>query len=122
MTILAIDDSSENLIVIKTVLEDTYELCLAKSGKSALKALERSKVDLILLDIQMPEMSGFELIAELEKQEAYKHIPVIFLTGTIREDIVSQIRKTSAKDFIEKPVDAKILKEKVAFFSKHVHQ
>ncbi|MDR0784323.1 MAG: response regulator [Treponema sp.] len=122
MTILAVDDSTENLIVIKAVLGDAYELCLVKSGKSALKALERSKIDLILMDIQMPEMSGFELMEELEKQDAYKHIPVIFLTGTIKEDIVSQIKKTSAKGFIEKPVDAKILKEKIAFFSKHIRQ
>ncbi|MDR1466525.1 MAG: response regulator [Treponema sp.] len=117
MTILAVDDSTESLIAIKAILGDVYDLCVAKSAKSALKAMERSNIDLILMDVQMPETSGFELIAELEKWDAYKNIPVIFLTGTITDDIVSEIDKTSAKGFIEKPIDSRLLKEKIAFFS-----
>ncbi|MDR0645185.1 MAG: response regulator [Treponema sp.] len=117
MTILAIDDSAESLIAIKAILGDAYDLCAVKSGRSALQALERSKVDLMLMDIQMPEMSGFELAAELEQQDAYRNIPIIFLTGTVTEEIVSKIKKTSAKGFIEKPINSKTLKEKIALFS-----
>jgi response regulator RpfG family c-di-GMP phosphodiesterase len=117
MTILVVDDSTESLIAINAILGDTYDLRITKSARSALKALERSNIDLILMDVHMPETSGFELISELEGRDAYRDIPVIFLTGTITDDIISKIEKTSAKDFITKPIDSKILKEKIAFFN-----
>jgi len=67
--ILVVDDSAANLKFVESVLKDIYKLILVKSGEQALKYLERNTVDLVLLDILMPEMDGFEVFAKIKETE-----------------------------------------------------
>ena len=80
-TVLVVDDVSENLSFISEVIGDEYRVLAAKSGSVALAILERNEVDIILLDVVMPDMDGYEVITELKGNPKSKDIPVIFLTA-----------------------------------------
>ncbi|MBF0246278.1 MAG: response regulator, partial [Planctomycetes bacterium] len=84
-TILAVDDAPENLDVIKGILVPKYRVRMATRAQVALKLAEEQQPNLILLDITMPEMDGFECCRRLKQLEATKDIPVIFLTGRTSE-------------------------------------
>jgi DNA-binding response OmpR family regulator len=102
--ILVVDDNHENLKVVSNFLkEQKYRIALATSGESALKILEINKIDLILLDIMMPGMDGFEVCRILKENPKISEIPVIFLTARSEtEDIVKGFQLGGA-DYITKP-------------------
>lgn len=102
-SILVVDDSTVNLRLIARVLQDKYKLVLVQSGAEALAYLENDRPDLVLLDLLMPEMDGFETYEEIKKREECRGIPVIFLTADT--DIENEIRglEMGAVDFIRKP-------------------
>lgn len=105
--ILIIDDQPNNLKVISSVLGKDYKLSLANSGFKALEILDNIKPDLILLDVMMPEMNGFEFINKIKENPDLKDIPVIFLTAkTDIEDIVKGF-DMGAVDYISKPFNVK---------------
>ncbi len=79
--ILIVDDVTINLRYIAEILKDNYSLSMAKSGEQALKILNKTAVDLILLDVKMPVMDGFDVLRELSADKKYKDIPVILLTA-----------------------------------------
>jgi len=101
--ILVIDDMLTNLKIVESFLKPYYKVSLVKSGEQALRFLEKSKPDLILLDIQMPDMDGFETIKKVKENPDNREIPVLFLTS--QEDIDSRIKgfQLGATDFILKP-------------------
>jgi CheY-like chemotaxis protein len=105
-TILVIDDVAANLTTMKAILHSEYEVCLAKSTDAAFMALERTDVDLILLDIAMPGYSGFEFLEMLKAKPAYSRIPVIFVTGASPESFGQRAEQAGAVGFIQKPVNA----------------
>ena len=80
--ILAIDDSPEIISVIRSAVSTDYTLLAATSGAKALEIARSQAVDMILLDVMMPEMDGFEVLAALKQDAALQDIPVIFVTGT----------------------------------------
>src|SRR6476469_503290 len=82
-TILVVDDTADNLTLITGLLKDKYKLKVANSGAKALSIARSSPPDLILLDIMMPEMSGYEVCTALKSDDATSEIPVIFLTAQI---------------------------------------
>ncbi len=105
LTILVVDDNSENLGVANAFLKDEgYNVAVASNGIVALKRIERVKPDLVLLDINMPEMDGFEVCEILKKNVDTCEIPVLFMTAS--DDIASITRgfKVGAVDYIIKPV------------------
>lgn len=103
-TILVVDDNKENLRVVSNYLDEKgYHLALALSGKDAFEILERNRVDLILLDVMMPEMDGFEVCKKLKANQAYKNIPVIFLTAKNEIDDIVEGFKAGGVDYITKP-------------------
>lgn len=112
-TILAIDDTLANIDVVKGVLAQDYLVQVALSGKAALKIIERQKPDLILLDIMMPEMDGYQVCAILKSQESTKHIPIIFLTAKSQIDDETKGLSLGAVDYITKPISPPILKNRV---------
>ena len=79
--ILAVDDTETNIDILVELLGDKYEVMVALDGESALEITEEEKIDLILLDIMMPEMDGFEVCNRLKSNEKTKNIPIIFLTA-----------------------------------------
>ena len=112
-TVLAVDDTLANIDVVKGVLAEDYLVQAALSGKMALKIIEKQKPDLILLDIMMPEMDGYEVCEILKSQELTKDIPVIFLTAKVQESDEAKGLSLGAVDYITKPISPPILKERV---------
>ena len=114
--ILAIDDNGGTLRMIKKMLEDDYRVILASSGKRALESFRKTKPDLILLDVMMPEMDGFETFGEIrriEDAEGLTNTPVIFLTGENDTEVEQKGLKLGAADFIRKPLNEEILKKRI---------
>jgi putative two-component system response regulator len=118
-SILVIDDMSESLRIIKSILEDEYNVRLAKSGELAKSILNSVFINLILLDIEMPGMSGFEYVDWLKSNPVTRHIPVLFISSHAQPEIVVKALQHDVEGYIKKPVDPKLLKEKIhAVFSK----
>jgi putative two-component system response regulator len=114
--ILAVDDMPMNLTAIRTILHNDFDIRLAKSAKTALAMLNTVKADLILLDIEMPEMSGFEFLEYLRttaEYPEYRRIPVIFVTSHATEDFIARAASSGAEDYVVKPIVPAVLLEKV---------
>ena len=112
--ILIVDDTPANIELLLGALEDDYELSFATSGRQALALLKTTELpDLILLDVMMPEMDGYEVNAILKQDPQTRHIPVIFITA--KTDIMSETRALSdgAVDFIHKPINTDVLRARV---------
>ena len=105
--ILAVDDKPKNLQFLGKLLSDSgYEVGMAQNGQQAINFVNKSEPDLILLDIMMPEMDGYEVCEKLKKDFSAKHIPVIFLTAkTDPEDIVKGF-DTGGVDYVTKPFNS----------------
>jgi len=116
--ILIVDDQPENLIALDALLASMdQEVIRAGSGREALKLLLNHEVALILLDIQMPDMDGYETAALIRQREILKHTPIIFLTAMYTEDLhESEAYALGAVDFITKPFRPQVLLSKVNFF------
>ena len=116
--ILLVDDVNENLHVLMSVLRDDYAITAATSGDKALDlARQQPHPDLILLDIRMPGMDGFETAANIKRLDQTKDVPIIFLTGT-DSDAGYAFRgyATGAADYLTKPFDPWVLRAKVTVF------
>jgi two-component system sensor histidine kinase/response regulator len=115
---LIVDDLEENLLALSALLEgDDVELLSARSGAEALELLLIHDVALAFLDVQMPEMDGFELAELLRGSERTRHIPLIFVTAGAREpQRMFKGYDTGAVDFIYKPIEPRILKNKADVF------
>lgn len=111
--ILVVDDSTTNLKFVESVLKDKYKLILVKSGEQALKYLVKNPVDLVLLDLIMPEMDGFETFEKIKELEFNREVPVVFLTADM--DVDSEIKglDMGAFDFIRKPFVPKVMLNRI---------
>jgi signal transduction histidine kinase len=119
INILLVDDEPKNLTVLETILEDPeYRMIRAVSADEALLALVAEEFALIILDIQMPGMSGFELADLIKKRKKTASVPIIFLTAYYSEDQhMLEGYETGAVDYLHKPVAPQILRSKVAVFA-----
>jgi len=111
-TILIIDDTVENLDILGSLLEK-YDIIDAISGKDALEILEEEKIDLILLDIMMPEMDGYEVCTKIRENTHTKNIPIIFITAKTDEDSIEKAYDVGGIDYVSKPFKPKELLAKV---------
>ena len=104
--VLVIDDSCLELRATSNILSAMYDVKIASGGREGIKIAQETEVDLILLDLNMPEMSGFEVLCELKDAEKTAEIPVIIITSS--ESISDEVRGLAlgASDFIRKPIDA----------------
>lgn len=116
--LLLVDDTEENLVALDALLRrEGVELLQARSGAEALEMLLVHDVSLALLDVQMPEMDGFELAELMRGAERTKHVPIIFVTAGVRDpNRVFKGYETGAVDFLFKPIDPHILRSKVDVF------
>nr|CRH05719.1 Putative response regulator receiver protein [Candidatus Magnetococcus massalia] len=112
-TILAVDDAPANIDIVKGVLSQDYLVQAAINGEMALKIAQKKQPDLILLDIQMPEMDGFEVCRRLKSDPTTAAIPVLFVTG--QSDVMNEAKglMLGAVDFILKPIEPKLLLSRV---------
>lgn len=112
--LLVVDDHPENLIVLKAVFKKQgYIIETADDGPSALKALEKSSFDLILLDIMMPGMDGFEVCSRIKDDPTVKNTPVIFITAKTDFESVVKGYELGAVDYVTKPFNPAILRARV---------
>ncbi len=112
--ILAIDDVPDILNTVRSVLKDKYIVYGVTNHMAALKFLTNNSADLILLDIEMPDMDGFTLLGIIRKIKAYEATPAVFLTGSVTVENVVKSRKAGGNDFIKKPLDVQVLLAKMA--------
>lgn len=111
--ILVCDDNQLMLRNLKELLNKQYDVVMAASGSQALTLLEKKKIDLILLDYEMPVMNGAQVYQILHSTPEYKHIPVIFLTGISSNEKVIDVLKLKPAGYILKPPEAETLFEKI---------
>ena len=113
-TLLLVDDTPENLSVLSDLLKDSYRILVARSGERALKLAAEQQPDLILLDIMMPEMDGYEVCNRLKADSLTREIPVIFLTALSSEEDEKKGLELGAVDYITKPISPAIVVARVA--------
>jgi len=112
-SIFIVDDSDTNLATAEEALEDHYDVMTLPSAAKMFVLLEKMTPNLILLDIEMPEMNGFEALEKLKTSAAWANIPVIFLTGTVDAAIEKKGLGMGAVDIISKPFSIPVLLEKI---------
>lgn len=111
--ILVVDDDKTNLTLAQKILSPEYRIAACNSGVAALKYLEKNQPDLILLDINMPEMDGFEVLKQLRKKVSSSTVPVIFLTADSQTDTEVKCLQMGAMDYVRKPFVPDILLSRV---------
>lgn len=113
-TILIVDDEISNIEIINAVLEDDYDVCFATSGQQALDTAHTAQPDLILLDVLMPDLDGFEVCRRLKSDALLADIPVIFTTGLGDTEDEMKGLSLGAIDYVTKPIQPAILRARVA--------
>ena len=101
--VFIVDDNDANLIVAASALEGKYRVLTVLSAQKMFSLLEKKKPDLILLDVEMPEISGLEAAARLKENSRWKDIPVLFLTSYCDEKLLSEAKNSGALEVINKP-------------------
>lgn len=116
--VLVVDDAEDNLLMTQMLLERPgLSVLAASSGARALELLEKHDVALMLLDIQMPKIDGFELAERMRSSERARSVPIIFVTGDVANSSRTfQGYEAGAVDFLIKPVDPRVLESKVRVF------
>ncbi|WP_248920109.1 response regulator [Pseudomonas entomophila] len=113
-TLLAIDDDPQSLVILSKILTAEYEVLLAKSSARGLELARNSQPDLIILDITMPEMDGFQVLGELRKHAVTASIPVIFLTSRTSVEDERLGLLLGASDYITKPISPPVVLARIA--------
>jgi len=112
-TVLVVDDAPTNLNLLASLLNPMYRVKLAPSGSKALAIALKAPPDLILLDVMMPGMDGYEVCRRLKQHESTRHIPVIFLTAMQEPEHEARGFEVGAADFIHKPISPAIVRARV---------
>ncbi len=112
-TVLVVDDEKVVLDMVSEALEDKFVVAAVNDGQKAISVLERIKPDVILLDLKMPGMDGYDVIQRLKTNREYKDIPVIFLTAVTDEYTETKCFEAGAEDYICKPFTANALTARI---------
>jgi len=112
-TIFVVDDSDTNLSMAEAALEECYRVMTMPSAEKMFDLLEKITPDLILLDIEMPQMDGFEALKRLKAEDRWSGIPVMFLTGRTDADVEVHGFEMGAVDFVTKPFSAPVLQNRI---------
>ena len=116
--ILSVDDEPVNQRIVDNFLNKQYELAFATNGVECLDALEQRKPDLILMDINMPQLNGFEACAKIRSNPEYRRIPIIFVsTSKLKQDKRGSLA-VGGDDYIEKPLRKSSLNSKISHYLK----
>jgi len=105
-TILIVDDTKINIDILIELLDDKYDILVSLNGQRAIDLLEHTKVDIILLDIILPDISGYDVCRVLKTKESTKAIPVIFITANTDEESIDTAFEVGGIDYITKPFKA----------------
>ena len=113
-TIMIVEDVALNRDLLVQLLEDAYRLVLAEDGTAALERAAAEKPDLVLMDLSLPRMDGWEAARRLKAAPATAHIPVIALSAHAMRGDEERARQSGCDDFMTKPVDETLLMQKIA--------
>jgi len=113
-TILIVEDVALNRDLLVQLLEDDYRIVLAEDGKAALDCAREQKPDLVLMDLSLPRMDGWEATRRLKAAEATARIPVIVLSAHAMKSDEERARASGCDDFLTKPIDETLLFQKIA--------
>ena len=111
--ILIVDDVTANLKMASDVLQDEYRLSMAKSGKQAIDFLKKARPDLILLDIEMPRMDGFEFAQHVRQESAVREVPIILVTSRTGDKHRERAEQIGVQGYLGKPYREDILIETI---------
>lgn len=103
--VLVVDDDSGVLKLVKSYLSNQYDVATAKSGKVAMKFLETKKTDLVLLDYEMPEENGPQVMSKIRANEKTKDLPIVFLTGVVDKEKIQEVLLMKPQGYLLKPID-----------------
>jgi diguanylate cyclase (GGDEF)-like protein len=109
LTVLIVDDTETNIDILLELISERYDVLVALNGKSALEIVNKDKIDLVLLDIMMPDMDGYEVCEKLKRNPETKDIPVIFITAKTDEDSIEKAYEVGGVDYVTKPFKAREL-------------
>ena len=114
--LLVVDDSEMNRTILHEMLKDEYEIVEADGGRAALDAIDRygSDIALVLLDIIMPDMNGFEVLAEMSRSSVTDDMPVIMISSEDADDVVLRAYELGASDYVSRPFDARVVRRRVS--------
>jgi len=111
--ILIVDDNAMVLRSIKKLLDEKYSVAVAPSGNHAFISISKKMPDLILLDYEMPNMNGKEVMEKLQEDEQLKNIPVVFLTSIDSQEIITELMALKPAGYLLKPTDSQLLHDKI---------
>ena len=111
--ILVVDDNVILLRTVKEMLDSKYNVSIATSGEQAFKSIARKKPDVILLDYEMPEMNGEDVIRQLREDEATANIPVLFLTSSANREVVKKLIMLNPDGYMLKPPNKQTMIEHI---------
>ena len=114
--ILAIDDSTAQLTTYQGILSSQYTFRAAKSASDAISFLNSNQVDMVLLDIEMPNVSGFEFLKDIRRIPSYMQVPIIIISSKSGEEFDNQVKNSTAADVLAKPI---VPEKLVAIIEKH---
>ena len=120
--ILIVDDTPANIDIIMAILGDDYDIAVALCGEDALEIIEEDRPDLILLDIIMPGIDGFEVCKRIKNNKETCSIPIIFLSGNSSESDINRANELGAQGFLSKPIDPEELKNIVGRYHENVRR
>lgn len=121
LTILIVDDSRTQLFALEKILKsEGVKTCTAENGKQGILMARHVKPDLILMDIVMPEINGFQATRYLTRQKDTGHIPIIIISGSNEQSDKTWGLKLGAKDYLQKPVDKNLLLKKISHWTAEV--
>ena len=121
--ILVVDDSTTNIVLLEAILDERgYKIETALNAKEAYSIIAKESPDLILLDLLMPKISGFDFLEKIRKDEKTKNTPVIVVSALTDEENINRIMNMGAIDFVKKPIDLQYLVDRVeGLLHRNVH-
>lgn len=119
-TILYVEDNRENRNLMRRVLEaEGYAVAEAANAREALESLQTQKLDLILMDINMPDMDGYTLTAEIRSNPSYAHIPIVAVTANVMRGDRERTLEAGCDGYIQKPIDVDLLPQLIERFMRN---
>jgi CheY-like chemotaxis protein len=116
-SILIVDDSATNLVLLEAILqEEGYKTATAFNAKEAFSVVEKNRPDLILLDLLMPQVSGFNILEKLKSENATSKIPIIVVSAVNTKENIDTCRNLGALDFFSKPIDIPVFLSKLRVY------
>jgi len=113
LVVLAVDDNIQQLSEFKTMLNQKFDLRTVKAASEAISFLNKNKIDVILLDIDMPNISGFEFLEDIRKIPSYFITPIIIVSGNTGQEFLREAKNSSANAVLIKPVSSAVLIETI---------